>query len=104
MVLRCCIVVLRRVAVLRCILLLFLPFPVLLFLFSFPHLVLVPRYGEITMKAVRDVYKRQPYTVAHLGDTLFIANIGKAGSSLLLFSIKKGERLGTCLLYTSRCV
>lgn len=36
-----------------------------------------------------------PYTVAHLGDTLFIANIGKAGSSLLLFSIKKGERLGT---------
>ena len=25
-----------------------------------------------------------PYTVAHLGDTLFIANIGKAGSSLLL--------------------
>ena len=31
----------------------------------------------------------------HLGDTLFIANIGKAGSSLLLFSIKKGERLGT---------
>ena len=30
-----------------------------------------------------------PYTVAHLGDTLFIANIGKAGSSLLLFSIKK---------------
>ena len=71
-VLRCCIVVLRRVAllrycivvlrrvmvlrrvtVLRCILLLFLPFPVLLFLFSFPHLVLVPRYGEITMKAFR---------------------------------------------------
>lgn len=39
--------------VLRCILLLFLPFPVLLFLFSFPHLVLVPRYGEITMKAFR---------------------------------------------------
>ena len=36
-----------------------------------------------------------PYTVAHLGDTLFIANIGKAGSSLLLFSIKKGKRLGT---------
>ena len=35
-----------------------------------------------------------PYTVAHLGDTLFIANIGKAGNSLLLFSIKKGERLG----------
>ena len=29
-----------------------------------------------------------PYTVAHLGDTLFIANIGKAGSSLLLFSIE----------------
>ena len=53
MVLRCCIVVLRRVMVLRCILLLFLPFPVLLFLFSFPHLVLVPRYGEITMKAFR---------------------------------------------------
>lgn len=53
MVLRCCIVVLRRVTVLRCILLLFLPFPVLLFLFSFPHLVLVPRYGEITMKAFR---------------------------------------------------
>lgn len=51
--LRCCIVVLRRVMVLRCILLLFLPFPVLLFLFSFPHLVLVPRYGEITMKAFR---------------------------------------------------
>lgn len=44
---------LRRVTVLRCILLLFLPFPVLLFLFSFPHLVLVPRYGEITMKAFR---------------------------------------------------
>lgn len=43
----------RRVTVLRCILLLFLPFPVLLFLFSFPHLVLVPRYGEITMKAFR---------------------------------------------------
>ena len=36
-----------------------------------------------------------PYTVAHLGDTLFIANIGNAGNSLLLFSIKKGERLGT---------
>ena len=60
MVLRCCIVVLCRVAllrycivVLRCILLLFLPFPVLLFLFSFPHLVLVPRYGEIAMKAFR---------------------------------------------------
>ena len=59
MVLRCCIMVLRRVMVLqrvmvlRCILLLFLPFPVLLFLFSFPHLVLVPRYGEITMKAFR---------------------------------------------------
>ena len=53
MVLRCCIVVLRRVTVLRCILLLFLPFPVLLFLFSFPHLVLVPRYGEITMKTFR---------------------------------------------------
>ena len=64
-VLRCCIVVLRRVTLLRCcivvlrltllrcILLLFLPFPVLLFLFSFPHLVLVPRYGEITMKAFR---------------------------------------------------
>ena len=52
-VLRCCIMVLRRVTVLRCILLLFLPFPVLLFLFSFPHLVLVPRYGEITMKAFR---------------------------------------------------
>ena len=52
-VLRCCIVVLRRVMVLRCILLLFLPFPLLLFLFSFPHLVLVPRYGEITMKAFR---------------------------------------------------
>ena len=51
--LRCCIMVLRRVALLRCILLLFLPFPVLLFLFSFPHLVLVPRYGEITMKAFR---------------------------------------------------
>ena len=44
---------LRRVMVLRCILLLFLPFPVLLFLFSFPHLVFVPRYGEITMKAFR---------------------------------------------------
>ena len=59
MVLRCCIMVLRRVMVLqrvmvlRCILLLFLPFPVLLFLFSFPHLVLVPRYGEITMKTFR---------------------------------------------------
>lgn len=55
-VLWCCdaaSVVLRRVTVLRCILLLFLPFPVLLFLFSFPHLVLVPRYGEITMKAFR---------------------------------------------------
>ena len=51
--LRCCIMALRRVMVLRCILLLFLPFPVLLFLFSFPHLVLVPRYGEITMKAFR---------------------------------------------------
>ena len=54
--LRCCgaaSMVLRRVAVLRCILLLFLPFPVLLFLFSFPHPVLVPRYGEITMKAFR---------------------------------------------------
>ena len=53
MVLRYCIVVLRRVTLLRCILLLFLPFPVLLFLFSFPHLVFVPRYGEITMKAFR---------------------------------------------------
>ena len=36
-----------------------------------------------------------PYTVAHLGDTLFIANIGNLGSSLLLFSTKIGERLGT---------
>lgn len=36
-----------------------------------------------------------PYTVAHLGDTLFVANIGKAGNSLLLFSIKSGKQLGT---------
>ena len=50
----------RRVTLLRCVTLLrgcipllFLPFPVLLFLFSFPHLVLIPRYGEITMKALR---------------------------------------------------
>ena len=51
--LRCCIVVLRHGALLRCIPLLFLSFPVLLLLFSFPHLLLVPRYGEITMKALR---------------------------------------------------
>lgn len=36
-----------------------------------------------------------PYTVAHIGDTLFIANIGKAGNSLLLFSLKKDELIGT---------
>lgn len=36
-----------------------------------------------------------PYTVACIGDTLFIANIGQAGNSLLFFSQKKGELLGT---------
>jgi len=36
-----------------------------------------------------------PYTVAHIGDTLFIANTGQAGHSLLVFSQKKGELLGT---------
>ena len=36
-----------------------------------------------------------PYTVAHIGDTLFIANIGKAGNSLLLYSQKAGRLLRT---------
>ncbi len=35
-----------------------------------------------------------PYTVAHLGDTLFIANTGKAGNNLLMFSQKKKELFG----------
>lgn len=35
-----------------------------------------------------------PYTVAHIGDTLLVANIGKEGNSLLLFSQEKGEPLG----------
>lgn len=36
-----------------------------------------------------------PYTVAHIGDTLFIANIGQAGNSLLLYSQKEGRLLRT---------
>lgn len=36
-----------------------------------------------------------PYTVAHVGDTLFLANTGKAGNSLLVLSIKKGTLLRT---------
>ena len=44
------------------------------------------------MEAVEDFI---PYTVAHIGDTLFIANSGKAGNSLLLFSQKKGKLIGT---------
>lgn len=31
-----------------------------------------------------------PYTTAHLGDTLFVANMGKAGNSLQMLSIKEG--------------
>lgn len=36
-----------------------------------------------------------PYTVAHLGDTLFIANIGEAGYSLLMYDTKKGRLMRT---------
>nr|DAE30177.1 MAG TPA: NHL protein [virus sp. ct5rm7] len=36
-----------------------------------------------------------PYTVAHLGDTLFVANTGNAGNSLLLFSQKENKLLKT---------
>lgn len=36
-----------------------------------------------------------PYTVAHLGDTLFVANIGTAGSSLTVFSQKENKALTT---------
>lgn len=36
-----------------------------------------------------------PYTVAHLGDTLFVANTGKAGNSLLLLSQKENKLLKT---------
>lgn len=36
-----------------------------------------------------------PYTVAHAGDTLFIANTGTAGNSLLVFSGKESKLLGT---------
>ncbi len=35
-----------------------------------------------------------PYTVAHLGDTLFVANIG-GGNSLMMFGSQSGELLGT---------
>ena len=34
-----------------------------------------------------------PYTVVHLGDTLFIANTGNAGNSLMLFSQKENKLL-----------
>lgn len=34
-----------------------------------------------------------PYTVAHLGDTLFVANIGNAGNSLILLSQKEDKLL-----------
>lgn len=36
-----------------------------------------------------------PYTVAHLGDTLFVANTGNAGNSLLLFSLQEDKLLQT---------
>lgn len=36
-----------------------------------------------------------PYTVAHLGDTLFLANTGKAGNSLLVLDLSKGTLLRT---------
>mgnify|MGYP001034071801 FL=1 len=36
-----------------------------------------------------------PYTVAHRGDSLFIANTGKAGYSLLVYSIGQGKLLNT---------
>lgn len=36
-----------------------------------------------------------PYTVVHLGDTLFIANTGNAGNSLMLFSQKENKLLKT---------
>ena len=42
------------------------------------------------MEALEDF---SPYTVAHLGDTLFIANIGKEGNSLLVFNTKEGRLL-----------
>ena len=37
-----------------------------------------------------------PYTVAHIGDTLFIANTGQAGHSLLVFSQKKSLTVSAC--------
>lgn len=36
-----------------------------------------------------------PYTVAHAGDSVFIANTGTAGNSLLVFSGKECKLLGT---------
>ena len=42
------------------------------------------------MEALEDF---SPYSVAHLGDTLFIANIGKEGNSLLVFNTKEGRLL-----------
>ena len=36
-----------------------------------------------------------PYTVAHLGDTLFVANTGSAGNSLILYSRKEDKLLNT---------
>ena len=42
------------------------------------------------MEALEDF---SPYTVAHLGDTLFVANIGKEGNSLLVFNTKEGRLL-----------
>lgn len=36
-----------------------------------------------------------PYTVAHIGDTLLVANIGGKGNSLMLFSQKDNKLLST---------
>lgn len=41
-----------------------------------------------------------PYTVAHLGDTLFVANTGNVGNSLILFSQKEDKVLKTLRSWT----
>ncbi len=47
---------------------------------------------SLAMQAPEDF---TPYTIAHSGDTLFIANTGQAGNSLLTYSIKDNKLLGT---------
>ena len=41
-----------------------------------------------------------PYTVAHTGDSLFVANIGKQGNSLMIFNAESGEAVNTIKSWT----